>query len=102
LPAGVAAAVPRVRVELPPAVIVAGLKVAEAAAGSPEALRLTLCAAPLVTAVEMVLVPLAPWDSDRLAGLAEIEKSGGGGALTVSPRVVEWVALVPVPVTVTE
>ena len=47
-------------VELPPAVIVAGLKVAEAPPGSPLALSVTVCAEPLTTAVVMLDVALCP------------------------------------------
>ena len=58
-------------------------------AGWPLALRLTLCAAPLSTAVPIVDVPLCPWATLRLLGLAEIEKSD---ATTLSATVVEWLA----------
>jgi hypothetical protein len=50
--------------------------------------------------VPIVEVPDAPWTSDRLDGDALMLKSFGGGAVTVSDTVVAWVALVPVPVTV--
>jgi hypothetical protein len=46
-------------VELPPVVTEVGLKLAPAPAGSPLALRDTLCAQPVVTAVLIVLVVLA-------------------------------------------
>lgn len=68
--------------------------------GSPPTERLTLCADPDVTDVEMVLVPEVFCARLRLDGLAEIEKSFGGGVVIVSDSVVEWVLLVPVPVTV--
>jgi hypothetical protein len=87
-------------VEEPPAVTDVGLKVTVAPVGCPLALRLTDCAAPLVTAVEMVEVPFAPCATLRLAGLALIEKSDAAAAVTVSVTVVVCVALVPVPVTV--
>lgn len=54
VPAGVLAAVATVSVELLPAVTDAGLKVAVAPVGRPEALRLTDCALPEVTAVATV------------------------------------------------
>jgi len=91
---------PTVSVELPPVVTEVGLKVAVAPAGAPVTVRLTVSAVPLVTAVEMVDVPLAPCASERLVGLALIEKSFGGGAVTVRVTVVECVALGAVPVTV--
>ena len=80
VPVGVLEPTVAVIVEEPPAVTEAGLKLADAPAGRPLALRLTVCADPLVTAVEMVDVPLAPCAIVRLLGLAKIEKSGGGGA----------------------
>ena len=54
-----------------------GLKLAVVPDGSPLALSETVCAEPLVTAVEIVDEPLAPWLTLRLDGLAEIEKSDG-------------------------
>src|SRR5207248_1238775 len=78
-----------------------GLSPADAPLGVPLTVRLTVSAEPLVRAVEIVEVPLWPWTKERLVGLALIEKSfGGGAAVTVKVRVVEWVALVPVPVIV--
>src|SRR5207245_2754873 len=63
--------------------------------------RLIVSAEPLVSAVEMVEVPLWPWTKERLVGLALMEKSfGGGGALTVKQTEVVWFELVAVPVTV--
>jgi hypothetical protein len=98
---GVAVPAPMDSVELPPAVTEAGLSVAVAPVGEPLTVRFTVSAVPLVRAVEMVDVPLAPWTRDRLVGLALIEKSfGGGGAVTVSDTVVLCVALGAVPVTV--
>jgi hypothetical protein len=59
-------------------------------------------AEPLTTAVEMLLVPLAPATRDIVAGLAEIEKSfAGGGGWMVTVTVVLCVA-VAFPVTVIE
>jgi hypothetical protein len=49
-----------VRVELPPAVTDVGLNVAVAPDGRPLAPRATVCAEPLVTAVDIVDVPLWP------------------------------------------
>jgi hypothetical protein len=98
VPAGVDAAVLIVSVDDPPAVTELGFKLAVAPDGSPLALSDIDCADPLVTAVEMVDVAPPPCVTDTLAGLAVIEKSL---ATTVSDRVVECVALAPVPVTVT-
>src|SRR5947209_1935606 len=86
--------------EEPPAVTEAGLKLTVVPAGCPPALRFTVCADPLVTAVPIVAVPLAPWTTVRLLGLALIEKSSGGGVVTVRPTSTVCVALEPVPVTV--
>jgi hypothetical protein len=88
----------RVSVELAPAEIGLGLKPALVPEGTPVALKLTLCAEPVVTAVEMVLVALPPWEALTLLGFALIEKSE---AVTVRLTGVLWVALLPVPVTVT-
>ena len=65
----------------PPAVTDDGLKLMVVPAGCPVAVRLTFSADPAVTLVEIVDVPLWPWSTVRLLGLAEIEKSlvGGGG-----------------------
>src|SRR5437879_3697675 len=80
------AAVPvfTVSVELPPAVTDVGLSDAVAPLGTPVTERLTVCALPEVTAVEIVLVPEAPCTRLKLVGLAAIEKLFGG--LTVSVR----------------
>jgi hypothetical protein len=65
----------KVSVEELPAVTDDGLKLADAPLGRPLALRLTVCAEPLVTAVEIVVPPLAPCATDTLDGLAVSEKS---------------------------
>ena len=72
-----AAAVPlsSVSVELLPAVTEVGLNVAVAPPGTPETVRATPCADPLVTAVEIVELPLAPDGTVTVFGLAVIEKS---------------------------
>jgi hypothetical protein len=97
-----AAAVPdeSVKVALPPAVTEAGLNEAVAPAGTPEALRLTVCATPEVTAVETELLPLPPLVTATLTGLAAIEKSSTTTALTTNESVAVCVAEAPVPVTV--
>src|SRR2546430_3145204 len=99
VPGAVVAAAASVSVELPPAVIELGLKEAVAPEGRPLAERATLCAKPLVTEVEIVDVALPPCAAETLLGFALIEKSE---AVTASMTVVLCVALVPVPVTVTE
>ena len=66
-----------VRVDEPPAVTEVGLKPTVVPAGWPLALRPTVWADPLVTAVLIVEVPLAPWATFRLFGPAAIEKSDG-------------------------
>src|SRR5256885_4934410 len=99
---GVAVPAPTVRVELPLVVTEIGLSPADAPLGVPLTVRLIVSAEPLVSAVEMVEVPLWPWINERLVGLALMEKSfGGGGAVTVKPTDVQGVALVPVPGTAT-
>ena len=75
-------------VDEPPAVTDEGLKPTVAPVGCPLAANATDCAAPLVTAVEIVEVPLAPRATVTLDGLALSEKSAGGGAVTVSATVV--------------
>src|SRR5712691_7435665 len=64
-----------VMVEEPPAATDVGLKLTVVPAGWPLALRLTVCAAPLVTAVEIVAPSVAPSPMLRLPGVAAIEKS---------------------------
>jgi len=91
---------PIVIVDEPPAVTEAGLKLTVVPAGWPLALRLTVCAEPPVSAVEIVEEPPPPWATLRLLGLAAIEKSDVPDGVTVSDTEVVCVALVPVPVTV--
>jgi hypothetical protein len=80
-----------------PAVTEAGPKLTVVPGGCPLALRLTACAAPVVTAVEIVETSFAPSAMLRLFGFAAIEKSAG---VTVKLTDVVCVALAPVPVTV--
>jgi hypothetical protein len=100
LPGAVLAPTLMVIVDELPAVTEAGLKVTLVPAGAPLELSETVCAGPFVTAVPIVDVPFEPCTSVRLVGVADIEKSGGGGAVTVRLTAVECVALGPVPVTV--
>src|ERR1700687_4480027 len=78
--------------------MVAGLNDAFAPAGSPVALRVMFCAAPLVSVVVMELVPLCPAVTVTAFGLAAIEKSFGGGgggvldALNVAMPAAQYIA----------
>ena len=71
--------------------------------GETEAVKLTVPAEPLVTAVLMIEVPLLPCEIVRLVGLALIEKSfpPPPDVVTVTATVVLCCALPSVPVTVT-
>jgi len=86
-------------VELCPADTEAGLNTTVTPLGCPVAVRLMVCALPEVTAVLMVLEPEEPCWMDRLAGLAEMEKSFGSG-VTVSATGVLCEPETAVPVTV--
>ena len=85
--------------ELPPAVTELGLSEAVGPAGLTLAERFTVAALPLSTAVLIVLVPLAPGATVKLAGEALMEKSLG--ATTVTVMAVLCVVVPSVPVTVT-
>jgi hypothetical protein len=87
-----------VSVELLPAATEAGLSEAVGPAGLTLAVRFTVPLPPMAV-VEMVLVPLPPCAMLTLAGLAEMEKSGG--VVTVTVTVAVWVVEPSVPVTVT-
>ena len=87
--------------ELPPAVTEVGLNEAVTPDGRPLAARATDSAEPETRAVLIVLVPAAPWATERLAGLALMEKLLVTGAVTVRATVVVWVAEAAVPVIVT-
>jgi hypothetical protein len=69
-----------VSVKLLVPVVLAGLKLAVTPAGNPDADRLTLLLKPLVGLTVMVVDPLLPCVTDRLAGDAESEKSGVAAA----------------------
>jgi hypothetical protein len=60
----------------------------------------TICAAPDVSAVLIADVPDDPCPTLTDDGDAPIEKSFGGGVVTVRVTVVVWVAEEPAPVTV--
>jgi hypothetical protein len=100
VPVAVPAPTLKVIVELPPAVTAPGLNEAVVPEGSPLALSVTVSGEPLVTVVAMVDVPLPPWTTDTVLGVALIEKSFAGGAVTVSITAVLCVALGAAPVTV--
>ena len=72
------------KVELPPAVIEAGLSDAVTPAGAPLTARLIVSGEPLTTAVDIVLEPEPFCAIVKLDGLAEIEKLFVTGALTTS------------------
>jgi hypothetical protein len=98
-----AAAVPALTVSVddPPAVTLTGLRPALAPEGAPPTVSEMVSALPLVTAVEMLEVPLAFCARLSEVGVARMEKSfGGGGAVTVKVTVVACVADAAVPVTV--
>jgi len=89
-----------VSVALPPAATEVGLKLAVGPAGDTVALRLTVPSEPTCE-VLMVLVPLPPCWIDKVLGLAEMEKSAGGGAVTVTATEALCVADPSLPITVT-
>ena len=89
-----------VSVALAPAMTELDERLVLAPEGAPLTLNETVCAEPLVTAVEIVDVPEPPGGSVTLLGEALIEKSLIGGLVTVRLTVVEWLVLVPKPVMV--
>jgi hypothetical protein len=99
-PSGAALDTERVRTLLPP-VAGLGLKFAVTPAGSPLALNVTPPVNPPLRVTAIVLVPLAPRLTVRLAGLAEMAKSGVCASLTVRPTVAVRVRVPPLPVIVT-
>ena len=100
VPFGVDADVAMVSVEEPPEEIVAGLNVAVAPAGRPEADSVIDCAAPEVIAVLIVVVAEAPGCTEPDAGFSATEKSGPpplhevGSPLTVVTETASQAALV--------
>ena len=66
----------RVELPLPGAAMEAGLKLAVTPEGKPEADNETAELNPPLTAVEIVVLPEAPWTIDTLAGEALTLKSG--------------------------
>jgi len=91
VPVGVAVAVATVRVDAPPAMTELGANAPVAPEGNPVTDRFTVWAAPEVTCVVTVNVVLEPCATVWLDGLALMEKSSDGAAVTVRLTVVEWV-----------
>ncbi len=103
MPVATVEATARVSVEAPPVVTLAGLKVPVTPAGAPERDRPMLSALPETRVVLTLVPPEVPWTTERLVGLALIEKSlDGGVAVTVRLTPVAWVAEAAVPVTLSE
>lgn len=86
--------------ELAPALTLDGENDTREPLGALVALNATDWATPEVTAVLMVLVTAVPAAALADPGDAEIEKSLAAGAVTLRVKAVEWVAELPVPVTV--
>jgi hypothetical protein len=92
------------RVSVVPVALEAGLKLAVTPFGNPPTPKATLPVNPPLGVTEMATVPLEPCRSVVLVGLADSEKSGGGGTgpVTVSEMVIGGLARLPAkPVTVT-
>ena len=92
-----------VRIEEPEpgAAMDAGLKLAVAPEGRPEALNAIAESKPPETAVVIVLAPSAPWSIVSEVGEAEMVKLGVDPEPTVSVRLAVSVTPPPLPVTVT-
>jgi hypothetical protein len=75
------------------------LKDAVTPVGRPDAARVTVPVKPFCGVIAMVLAPVAPSATLRLAGEAESVKVGVPGIVSVT--VVEWLRLPDVPVMVT-
>src|SRR3954468_8936287 len=91
----------RVKVELPPAVTVAGLKAPVTPVGRPDTDNEMVCVLPFSAEVDTVYAAVPPAATVLLAGETAMPKSGGGGGpWTVRVTVVECVAPGEVPVTV--
>jgi hypothetical protein len=76
-------------------------KLAVTPLGKPEAESVTDPVKPLLGVTVIVLLPLVPCFTVKLAGEAESEKFGCAGAFTVKLIVVVWLVVPEVPVTVT-
>src|SRR5262249_1051792 len=73
VPGAVAAPAVNVKVELLPAAMLGGLKLAVAPAGRPVMVSAIVCALPTVTLVSINVVPLAPGCTLTVVGVAVIE-----------------------------
>ena len=106
-PVTVTVAAPAVAVPLAASVSVvvlvdeAGLKVAVTPLGKPLAVKVTAPVNPLSGFTVIVLVPLAPCRTLKVAGAAAMVKSGEAGAVTVRLTAAVWVSPLLVPVTMT-
>ena len=87
----------KVKIALPPAVTVVGLRLAVVPDGASEMDRRTLCALPEVTAVETVPVAEAPVLTDSVDGETESEKSLAVAAITVTETLALWLFEEPAP-----
>ena len=83
---------------VPVVVVVAGLKLAVTPVGKPLAVNETALANPFKRVMVIVLVPLDPWLTVRLAGLGDRLKSGVPPDPTVSVSVALWTSVPLVPV----
>jgi hypothetical protein len=90
-------------VSVVPVALDVGLKVGVTPLGRPLTLKATLPVNPPLGATAMAMVPVEPCSSETLDGLADTEKSGGGGTgkATVSEIVVVALTLPAKPATVT-
>ena len=79
----VAAVAPAAKVTVLEVVVDVGEKVAVTPDGRPPALRLTEPVKPPLGVILIVLVPDPPWVTATVAGVAEIEKFGGGFCTTM-------------------
>ena len=90
-----------VALPLPGAAIELGVKVAVTPEGKPDTDNETTALKPPLTVLEMVVLPEAPWATDKLLGAAVKAKSGVAAAVMVSAMVVLCVIPPPVAFTVT-
>lgn len=91
----------KVELPLPGAAMDTGLKLAVTPDGKPDAEREIAALNPLLTVVEIVLLPELPCVTDTLAGEAVNAKSGVAAEVMVKAIVVVWVTPPPVAVSVT-
>jgi hypothetical protein len=90
-----------VSVDVAPALTTTGLRAHPRPLGDEVTLRLIASGVPVTSVVLIVLVPLLPWTTVRLAGLAEMAKSDGAAVtFTVTDTLCVLEAAAPVTVTV--